>query len=214
MSRVQVPKKDAQFANWAKKFAANAAVHAAELNLTPDQVEALTESVEQFRDAYDESQAAKAKAAGKVSTKDEMRRVCEDLIRPTARVINANPNIATDTKASLGINVTHTSVSPVECPTEVMASGYANGTNVIRWNRNGNAKNTTFLVEALYENKGPWSFVGITNKTKLVHSGQVPGRNVTYRVFAARDDKRSGSSGWGTIYEGDYSNESVQPIAA
>lgn len=214
MSRVEVPKKDAQFANWAKKFADNAAVYATELNLTPEQVEALTESVEQFRDAYTESQAAKAMAAGKVNTKDLLRRACEDLIRPTARVINANPQIENLVKANLGISVTSHPTGPVQPPTDLVAQGFANGVNKLSWNRNGNARNTTFLIEASYENSGTWHFVGVTNKTKFTHTGQIPGRQVVYRTFAARDDVRSGSSSWAMLYAMAPSEEHVQRLAA
>lgn len=214
MSRVEVPNKDAQFANWAKKFADNAAVYAAELNLTPEQIEALTESVEQFREAYTESQAAKAKAAGKINAKDSLRRACEDLIRPTARVINANPNIENLVKAKLGINVVGHSAGPVQPPTDLVAKGFANGVNQISWSRNGNARNTTFLIEASYDRSGVWEFVGVTNKTKFTHTGQIPGRRVVYRVFAARDDVRSGSSNWGCIYELATSEDQSPRLAA
>lgn len=200
MSRVDIPRQDPQAINWVTTFASVATANATLLNLTVGQTTTLTGLATAFSNAYDDSEEAKADAKGKVSTKDGMRQACLEQFRSTAKVINANPNISSALKANLGISVTPSVAGPVVSPIDLVAKGFANGANKLSWKRNGNASGTTFGIEAMYDGAGPWVFVAFTTKTRFNHSGQTPGRMVTYRTFAQRDDIKSDPSEWAVLY--------------
>lgn len=68
---------------------------------------------------------------------------------------------------------------------------YSNGTNELRWKRNGNQQGTTYYVQFTTDLGATWQTAGITTKTKFDHMGQTPGQRIGYRVTALRADRQS-----------------------
>ena len=66
-------------------------------------------------------------------------------------------------------------------PDGLTAQGYAEGTNALLWNRNGNKPNTIFVIEAQIGDAPGFVQVGSTGATRFRHTGQTPGVRVLYR---------------------------------
>lgn len=201
MSRVDIPNDDALFLQWIDNFSKEAAANATALGLTTGQTTTLTTLSADFATAYSASQTGKVTAKGLVATKNTMRLASEAQFRSIAKVINANPNIASGLKADLGINMTPAFSGPVVTPTNLVVTGYENGENVLVWNRSGNAKGTAFVVEAMVGEAASWSMISTVTKLKFVHTGQIPGQKVSYRVYAKRGDFQSSPCASVPVYD-------------
>lgn len=201
MSRVDIPAQDAFYGPWIINFASVATANITALNMTSSQALQLTGMATAFQTAFGDTDEAKLNLASKVATKNTIRAVSEESFRAAAKFVNSNGNVSSGLKAELGITITPSSAGPVANPSELVAVGYDNGQNKLAWSRNGNAKGTSFSIEAKYGASGPWTFVAYTTKTKFTHNGQTPGQMVTYRIIAQRDDLQSGASNQATIYE-------------
>lgn len=200
MSRVNIPTQDSLYGPWITTFASVATANITALGMTSGQALALTGLATAFNDAYEDATEKKTAAQGAVATKDLIRATSEEQFRAAGKLINANMSVSTALKAELGISVTPSVVSPVTPPTELVAIGYDTGFNKLTWKRNGNMAGTTFLIESRLGGSASWSFVAVTNKTKFMHSGQIPGVEITYRVTAQRDDLQSMPSNQSTLY--------------
>lgn len=200
MSRVNIPTQDSIYGPWITTFASVATANITALGMTSGQALALTGLATSFGNALEDSTEKKAAAQGAVATKDLIRSVSEESFRAAAKLINANMNVSTALKAELGISVTPSVTAPVAPPTELVAIGYDTGFNKLTWKRNGNPDRTTFLIESRLGGSATWSFVAVTNKTRFMHSGQIPGLEITYRVTAQRDDLQSMPSNQSTLY--------------
>ncbi len=84
--------------------------------------------------------------------------------------------------------------APVATPIDLLATPYANGAVVVKWDRNGNAKSTAYALEAKYGVSETWVPVVTTGKTKVSLTGFTPGDQVTFRVFANRGGVTSAPS--------------------
>lgn len=191
MSAVQVPSKDAEYRTWLDNFATVALANATALDLTTGQTTQITALATAFTNAYIASEAGKANLKGLISTKDGMRGASESQVRSVAKLINANPNIPSQLKADLGINVLPTPIGPVAIPANLVVNASQSGVNTLAWKRNGNAYPTTFLIEYKPEGASTWTMLTSVTRTRFEHMGQTPGAQVAYRVSAKRGSVQS-----------------------
>lgn len=191
MSAVQIPNKDADYRTWLDNFATVALANATALDLTTGQTTQITALTTAFKNAYIASEAGKANVKGLISTKDGMRQASESQVRAVAKLINANPNIPSQLKADLGINVSPTPLGPVVTPANLVVNGTQNGVNTLSWKRNGNAYGTSFLIEYKPEGAGTWTMLTSVTRVRFEHMGQTPGAQVAYRVSAKRGSSQS-----------------------
>lgn len=82
----------------------------------------------------------------------------------------------------------------------VLATPYANGTNVLRWQRGTNKRATTYQVEVLNANTDGWELVATVNRLSYKHEYQVPGFEQSYRVRAVRKGVLGIPSFTATVY--------------
>lgn len=195
-----IPGPDAQYNDWGQNFSVVCAGSAVALGLSGPELTEINDAANEFNEAYTTSETAKNAARGAVAMKDESRVSTTEVFRRFARQFLADPNVPSSLLAELGLNVGSGSSGPVQVPTELSAVGYDNGENKLRWNRNGNAANTVFVVEARVGNTGEWFFVDVTTKTRFTHDGQTPGTEVFYRVYAQRAGSQSGYSNIAVVY--------------
>lgn len=200
MTTENIPAKDALYGQWVLNFASVATANATILNLSSGQTSMFNALANAFEDAYEESQAAKVTAKAKVGQKDSIRRSSETVFRNAAKMIGANMDVTAELKGDLGLKTTTTPVAPINPPTDLSATGFANGGNILKWKRNGNSKNSTFLIEARIGSSINWTFVAITTKTTFTHSGQTPGQQITYRVISQRAETQSLPSNLAVVY--------------
>lgn len=200
MASDNVPVRDSVFGPWLLNFAAVAAAHSTELNLSNDQTTAMQEFADSFKTACIENTAAKAHAKGKAAAKRGIRRGSEDFFRGIAKVIAADRSIDTNLKAELGIKVSPSPLGVVVPVKDLAVNGFANGRNVLTWNRNGNADGTAFLIEVCHADSGTWSLMDVTSRCRYIHDDQTPGVQIQYRIISQRANKKSGPSNVAIIY--------------
>lgn len=206
MSRVSIPTQDSLFGPWITTFASVATANFTALNMTSSQALQLTGLATAFTTAYEDSQAQKALAQGAVANKDEVRAIAQASFQAAGKFVNANNNVPTPLKAELGITVTPSEIVAVSPPTDLVAVGYDTGYNKLVWKRGGNTPGTAFVIECRIGSAIDWNFVSMTTKTKFVHTGQTPGVQITYRVYAQRDDLQSMPSNMAVLYDPEESS--------
>ena len=104
-------------------------------------------------------------------------------------------------EAGLDADDSTPSVVAPQTPTDLVVEGFSNGTNKLKFNRNGNKKNTVFIIEAKSGDAVDFVIVGTTTKTTFEHKNQKPGVKTVYRVRAQRGGDYSDYSNLATVYE-------------
>ena len=73
-------------------------------------------------------------------------------------------------------------VTMPERPTELSATGFANGVNKLKFRGNNGPNKVNYVLEA---NKGDgWFIIGATRSQSFKHTGVTPGQGYQYRVRA------------------------------
>ena len=196
------PTNDADFAVWLGNFITIANVNLIPLGLTAADITALTALKTDLDAKVAAANAARATAVSATAALKASRKNANIQASFRGKAITANPNVANSIKEQLGLNVRDTILTPIIplVPAGVVAQAFANGTHVVSWSANGNKGGTQYLVEAKFGNATAFTFVNVTTKTKLEHTGQTPGVRVVYRVKARRGDNESGYSGEAIVY--------------
>jgi hypothetical protein len=130
--------------------------------------------------------------------------------------LQTNPNMTDGLRRALGIaqrgDVTRN--TPPNIVSDMTATPSAQGFNTVKWKPNGNKRPTTYRVEVWYGGTGTWQLVGETTRSKIVHTGQTPGRTASYRVTAIRANMVSLPSEIVTVYQSapTSQNETVSAV--
>ena len=124
-----------------------------------------------------------------------------DNLKDVARSIYAQPGLTDGDIASTGLAVHdyHPSPSQTSSPTNLVANAFANGTVKLTWNRNGNGRTTTFLIESSFDGS-EWTYAGTTTAARITLSGYAPGTATLFRVTANRAGGTSEPSETAGIY--------------
>lgn len=195
-----IPGSDSLFNEWGITFKDGTFANLATCGLTPAQFAEIEDAANAFTAAYEASQAAKATAHGLVVTKDEVRASAEAIFRQYAQMIVNNPAVPTALKGQLNLTIAPTPAGPVVPPANLNVTGYANGANELKWNRNGNGAGTIFVIEAKIGAETEWTQIGTTTKTKFTSGGNTPGEQAAYRIYATRGDETSEPSNEAIVY--------------
>lgn len=185
-----IPTEDAALAQWLELFSSTCAARAAELGLTPEEVDEIAAISLEFRDSLAATTATYALYKGALARKNEDRQNATSLARKFARRFKSNDTIPESTLAEMEIVKSYRS-GPVVPVTNLLVIPDGKSTIQLKWNRNQNAPTTTFLIEYRYDGSEDWRFAGSTTKTKFVHDNRVPGETLFYRVRATRAGQTS-----------------------
>lgn len=82
----------------------------------------------------------------------------------------------------------------------LIATPNANDTVHLKWNRNGNAPLTSFVIETIGNDSTQWRYVTHTTKTKITLKYFPPGVFAAFRVIAQHGDDLAGPSATDAIY--------------
>ena len=161
------------------------------------------ETLEQdINDALTQQTATQEAARAATTALTTVRTSANTAVGYRARTITINPNIPDSLKEQLGLNVTDKkrSTVPLYAPAGLIAEGKSDGTNKLRWERNGNIPGTQFIIEARIDDSKEFVFVAVTTKITYEHKNQKPGIPAIYRLRATRSDELSGYSNEAVIY--------------
>ncbi|HXH59724.1 MAG TPA: fibronectin type III domain-containing protein, partial [Fimbriimonadaceae bacterium] len=111
-----------------------------------------------------------------------------------------DPQILSD--LGLIVHDTTPTTKPVFTPSGMTVTLFADGTNWVRWERNGNEYGIKFDLEVAYDGSNDWQAVTTVTAKSYKHMNQTPGREVVYRVRARNGNNVSGWLTSSSYYEG------------
>ena len=196
------PKNNAEFTQWLGNFITVAEANKAVLGMSIDDI-AILESLKTGMDDDMTAHVTAQEQARAATTKlDDTRSAANKEIGHRGRSIALNPKIPNSLKEQLGLNVPDKKRGnvPLYAPSGLIVEGSSNGTNRLRWERNGNIPGTQFILEAKIGDNKEFVFVGVATRTTFEHTNQKPGTPTVYRVRASRSSQLSGFSNEAIIY--------------
>jgi hypothetical protein len=144
------------------------------------------------------------KAAAKASTTalKTFRKGSDDAVSDVKIAMRA-AKVPADKFVQLGFDADDLTPSAIAVspPSDLVVQGFSNGTNELKFNRNGNKQGTVFIIEAKIGSATEFAIVGTTQKQTFRHTGQKPGVKTVYRVRAQRGDDLSEPSNEAVVYE-------------
>ena len=100
-----IPYSDAEFDEWFRNFAANISAIAAQLEIDPALVTAVTDAYAAWEVGYAAQQSARNAAHAATEIKDELRDTGKDAVRPLVGLMQAHPWLTDAQRATLRITV-------------------------------------------------------------------------------------------------------------
>ena len=85
-------------------------------------------------------------------------------------------------------------------PSDLVVEGRSNGSNYIKFKRNGNKPVVNFILEMKIGDETQYKFVKVLSKTRFEHKNQTPGVRAFYRVRAVHGDSESTYSNEAVVY--------------
>ena len=195
------PANDEQFVNWLTNFISVATANAVVLGYTDAILEPLITLRDDLQVGIEAENTARDAAKAATAQKDNLRRAANLQASFRTKTILANPNLPVSLKEALGLNVPSPPVaSAPRIPADLAVNPQATGVNVLTWKTNGNTGTTQYVVEQKRSQLGPWHMVGTTTTRTFIHTGQVPGQHVIYRIRAQKKTIQSQPSNAATAY--------------
>ncbi len=193
---------DAEFSVWLENFNTVIEANKVELNVSNDQVLEMLGLQTGHNTALTEKQSADELKQSKTANLRQKRRDAMKKVAFYNKIFKADENIPTSLIELAGFDANDgipTSSTPQQ-PINLVANGFSNGNNELKWNKNGNKPNTVYIIEGRLESEANFSFVGTTTKQKFAHKNQTPGARMFYRVKAQRHDQESTFSNTAVVY--------------
>lgn len=197
-----IPDTEQRAIAWSKHFAQVAEQHLAETGLTQQEIDELKAANDEYLQAKKAQMDAHTKARVATTTKDQARQKAMELARRLAQGARNNSLMTNELLVALRLTPKEPRrrrVLPIR-PEGLSASVRSNGAIALRWDRSGNEKGTTYVIEARVGFKGAYRYVGMTHKPSFVDYGRTPGVVVEYRVYAQRTEYRSLACGGAMVY--------------
>jgi hypothetical protein len=196
------PSNDAEFAVWLANFINKATEHKTALNLTNEQLSALSTKLVSFNANVALKQQKKEESVGQTAlVRDERKDLNKDvgLLNSAFKSIDG---LASNILEELGLSVNegNSGGSTPSAPLDLVATGTSDGTNSLKWNRNGNRQGTTYIIEAKSGDSNDWVMIDAVTRANYKHTNQTPGVKIQYRVKAKRGDSVSGFSNVAIVY--------------
>ncbi|MCE9557950.1 MAG: fibronectin type III domain-containing protein [Armatimonadetes bacterium] len=162
------------------------------LKLDPKVITDLNARVSAFSSGLSGAESAKAAYRGAIQTQATAENNFEAYVRSLVSEIQVNSAMTNTMRGDLGITVKSSSTTkavPVTV-TGLIATGFANGSVKLKWNRNGNVARIVFLIEASFDGT-TWNQVNAGNATKVTLTGFAAGTPVWFRVVSSTSTRKS-----------------------
>ena len=192
---------DSQLVGAGATFVSVATANMAALGLVLGDITTLTTLNTGYANGYNAMITARDAAKAATQTKMNTRKALLADIRVLAKKIYANPSVPSNLIAQLGLPVHSTVKTPVipVSPADLVAVGFANGENKLKWKRNGNAKSVIFWIEQSTD-AVTWTLTATCTKTNFTQQDQTPGQTKYYRIRATAKELVSAPSNEAVVY--------------
>jgi hypothetical protein len=196
------PSNDAEFAVWLANFINKATANRTILHLTEAQIDALESKLIAFNADLALKQQKKEESVGQTAkVKDERKDLNKDvgLLNNSFKAIDGLPSNILE-ELGLSVSESHSGSSTPAAPADLVATGTSDGTNSLKWKRNGNRQGTTYIIEAKFGDSNDWVIIDAVTRSNYKHLNQTPGVKVQYRVKAKRGEFASGYTNTAVVY--------------
>lgn len=180
-----IPGADLELNAWLDNFVQKCELYETELDLDSETFGQISTAATNFSTKLGAVNATKETLRGQVTDKDAERRETVAVMRAFAKQFKSIPGINPGILSALNIVSTGTT-GPVTVVTGLTVNGCADGVNVLKWNRNGNAQGTQFIIESSPNGNTLWDLVDVVTRADYKHTGQVPGEKQYYRIRSKR----------------------------
>jgi hypothetical protein len=180
-----IPSTDLGLNAWLDNFVKKCEIYEAELGLDSETFGEITIAAADFRTKLSDVNETKETLRGQVTGKDTARKSTVSTMRAFAKEFKAIPGIDPAILSALNI-IGGGTVGPVTVVTGLTVKGCDDGVNVLKWNRNGNAQGTQFIIESSPNGSTLWDLVDVVTRTDYKHTNQVPGEKQYYRIRSKR----------------------------
>ena len=196
MAGTYYPTKDAEFSIWLGNFISVASGNLTALGLVAADIDPVKSIQPTYAANLSDVENKKTDLASSVETKDATKAFIIQNTRIIVNKIQANPAVTPALKAKLGISTRDGGQNPTHPipPADLIADLLSDGRIELKWNRNGNAPSTKFVVECSVSGTKEWKLLDVVTKTSYIHAGHPLGTPIKYVVRARRGDEISGTS--------------------
>lgn len=193
---------DAQLVGWTQNAVAQADVYDSVLFADDDQKDAYRAAGAEFVEAQVAQIEAETAAKNATQRKNRARAAWLEMARPFNNLWQIDPDVSMEvrTKMQLPVRQKQGARTSPQTPTGLIVKALSNGSLTLTWDRNGNTRSTSFMVEK-FEN-GEWLGVFATSGTRARMEGFPPGVPVTLRVRAMKGRLASAPSVTVSVYGG------------
>jgi hypothetical protein len=136
-----------------------------------------------------------------VQAQANTRAAVQSVFQSFLAISYASPSVSNERLATAGLppRTERSSFVTPTTPLDLLADAFSNGSVKLKWKRNGNTSSTVFNVEAKTED-GAWELVWSGTQSKTTFSGYAPGVQVSFRVYASKNEEVSEASNVAVIY--------------
>jgi hypothetical protein len=201
MNKAYYDLSNPEFLVWLTNFITVITAKKSQLPITDEQITALNDLRTSLEEKINQQAAAEEASRAATQTTASARTSGNSEISFFNTAFKNDKSIPEELLTEMGLKVAQPDTSPAPAvPLELMVTANADGSNELKWKRNGNKQNTIFIIEAQTGGAGNWVQVGATSDTTFTHTGQQPGVEVAYRVKATRSKRESGWSNTAVAY--------------
>jgi hypothetical protein len=202
MAKKIYPSNDAEFAVWLANLINKATVYKTTLKLEETQIDALTAKLTAFNTNLGLKQQKKEESVAQTALVKDERKVLNKDIGLLNSAVKSIDGLASNIIEELGLNANESNFggAALNNPTDLVATGTSDGTNALKFNRNGNRQGTTFIIEAKIGDSDVWVMIDAVTGSTYKHKNQTPGVKVQYRIKAKRGESESGVSNTAIVY--------------
>lgn len=192
---------DFELLEWMDNFVDVAASAPTDYGTTAAEVTALGVKADDLRAKMALRTTAEDAAEAATSAQRTSRQNAEPDCSTLNIVIKANKNIPIENKNKVGIEMPKppTKTPPVR-PENLVANGFEDGRNVLKWKRMTNKPTTQFIIEYKFVDDLKFQYLTTTTETKYDHLDCIVGKRCFYRVKAKRAGEESTFSNEAMVY--------------
>ncbi len=174
----------------------------AELSLASPQLTELQDVKNELEAKLIDRQAKQEAAIASTSALNQTVKNVNGILGAYNTTFKSNKAIPDSMIESLGFDPDDDSPTPIVAipPSDLVVEGRSNGSNYIKFKRNGNKPVVNFILEMKMGDETQYKFVKVLSKTRFEHKNQTPGVRAFYRVKAVHSDSESTYSNEAVVY--------------
>lgn len=193
MSYITKDIADDDYLSQVRAFAEGAALNAAALGLSPEDIELLNQEIGDLDTRLVSVVTARAALSGAVTAKEEQLMRVRKIVAMMAKTWRADPEIPDEVldQVMVAPHSPRRVISRPSVVTDLVINANGQGEISLKWNPNGNTKGTVYLVETSATGSGPWVVLDAVTSRKFSIEA-TPGEPIWFRVRAKRGTRVGG----------------------